>query len=167
MTSAIEKHAPSERLLTKTCQNTQNSFVARSLCDYHKQFQVLLLTLGQMPHPGQIVRTRQEKELIESAAQSSCGCKTGERSHSLMCEPVSAWRAFRKACSRAMPGGSSLASSRRRLASAARRSSSWSIRVKRRRCCCIGCSIPRGRRAGAQGAFSPPMTAKDGAVISG
>jgi CheY-like chemotaxis protein len=24
MTSAIEKHAPSERLLTKTCQNTQN-----------------------------------------------------------------------------------------------------------------------------------------------
>jgi hypothetical protein len=70
MTSAIEKHAPSERLLTKTCQNTQNSFVAVSLCDYHKQFQVLLLTLGQRPHPGPIARTRQAKELIESAAPS-------------------------------------------------------------------------------------------------
>jgi len=167
MTSAIEKHAPSERLLTKTCQNTQNSFVARSLCDYHKQFQVLLLTLGQMPHPGPIVRTRQEKELIESAAQRFVRLQTRRA------QPFADVRAG--FCLARLPQGpltrdargSSLASSRRRLASAARRSSSWSIRVKRRRCCCIGCSIPRGRRAGAQGAFSPPMTAKDGAVISG
>jgi len=37
---------------------------------------------------------------------SSCGCrKAGDRSHSLMCEAVSAWRARRIRRSRLMPGG--------------------------------------------------------------
>lgn len=41
----------------------------------------------------------------------------GDSSHSLMCEPVSAWRARRMASSRNLPSGRLSASSRRRLAS--------------------------------------------------
>jgi hypothetical protein len=61
------------------------------------------------------------------------GCSSGDRSHSLMCEPVSAWRAFRRRVSRAAPGGSVLAFSRRRFASSARRSSRDWICFTRRR----------------------------------
>ena len=45
------------------------------------------------------------------------GCNPGDASHSLICEPVSACRAFRISSSRAAPGGSCKASSRRRFAS--------------------------------------------------
>jgi len=51
------------------------------------------------------------------------GCNPGERSHSLMCEPVSACLAFRSNSSLSAPCGSNLASSRKRFASKARRSS--------------------------------------------
>ena len=51
------------------------------------------------------------------------GCNPGDASHSLMCEPVSACRAFRISSSRAAPGGSCKASSRRRFASCANRTS--------------------------------------------
>ena len=50
-----------------------------------------------------------------------------ERSHSLMCEPVSACRARLTSRSRSMPGGVPLASFRSFAASSARRSSSESI----------------------------------------
>jgi hypothetical protein len=52
-----------------------------------------------------------------------------------MCEPVSAWRALRRAASRTGPWGSNSASSRRRLASSVRRSSRDWICLNRRRCC--------------------------------
>jgi hypothetical protein len=51
------------------------------------------------------------------------GCKPGDSSHALICEPVSACRALRISSSRAAPGGSCRASSRRRFASCASRTS--------------------------------------------
>jgi hypothetical protein len=63
----------------------------------------------------------------------SGGLSSGDRSHSLMCEPVSHWRALRRMTSRSGPGGSALACSRRRFASVARRSSRVSVCLKRRR----------------------------------
>jgi hypothetical protein len=51
------------------------------------------------------------------------GCKPGDSSHALICEPVSACRALRISSSRASPGGSCKASSRRRFASCANRTS--------------------------------------------
>src|SRR3954447_14683722 len=51
------------------------------------------------------------------------GCKPGDSSHALICEPVSACRALRISSSRASPGGSCKASSRRRFASCASRTS--------------------------------------------
>jgi hypothetical protein len=62
------------------------------------------------------------------------GASPGELSHSLICEPVSACRAFRSARSRSIPGGSDLASSRRRCACSARRSSRGAFCLKWRRC---------------------------------
>ena|SRR6185312_11126229 len=60
--------------------------------------------------------------------------RRGDRSHSLMCAPVSACRALRIMCSRSAPGGSDLAVSRNCFASSARRSSRGWACLKRRRC---------------------------------
>jgi len=59
------------------------------------------------------------------------GCNPGDASHSLMCEPVSACRAFRISSSRAAPGGSCKASSRSRFASCPKRTSGvdWMILI--------------------------------------
>jgi hypothetical protein len=61
------------------------------------------------------------------------GRSSGDRSHSLTCEPVSHWRALRINSSRTAPGGSNLASARRRFASSASRSSRDWVCTKRRR----------------------------------
>jgi hypothetical protein len=55
------------------------------------------------------------------------GCSPEDSSHSLICEPIPAWRARRKRDSCTMRGGSDLASSRKRFASSARRSSRESV----------------------------------------
>jgi hypothetical protein len=64
----------------------------------------------------------------------SGGRSSGDRSHSLICDPISHWRALRRMVSRAVPGGSNLASSLKRLASSERRSSRDWVCLKRRRC---------------------------------
>jgi hypothetical protein len=65
----------------------------------------------------------------------SGGRSPGDVSHSVICEPISAWRALRKMASRTAPRGSNLASSRRRFASSARRDSrEWICWKRRRRC---------------------------------
>jgi len=69
------------------------------------------------------------------------GCSSEDRSHSLMCKPVSAWRALRRTSSRAAPGGSLLASSLRRFASWERRSSRDWLCLKRRRCMAISLAL--------------------------
>jgi hypothetical protein len=61
------------------------------------------------------------------------GFSPGERSQSLRCAVVSAWRAFLSASLRAELGGRSRASSRKRRASLARRCSKVSACLKRRR----------------------------------
>lgn len=61
------------------------------------------------------------------------GRSPGDRSHSLIRDPVSACRALRIISSRLAPGGSNLASARRRFASSASRSSSNWVRLKWRR----------------------------------
>lgn len=66
--------------------------------------------------------------LCQSGARSP-----GELSHSLICEPVSHWRALRKTSCRSVPGGSSAASLHKRTASSARRYSRGSSCLKRRR----------------------------------
>ena len=63
----------------------------------------------------------------------SGGLRPADCSHSLICEPASAWLALRKSSSRAGPGGSFLASSFSRLASSARRFSRDSFCLMRRR----------------------------------
>jgi hypothetical protein len=95
-------------------------------------------------------RTARERDVIERSSSGTLsipgaafyldligqlgGCNPGDASHSLMCEPVSACRAFRIRSSRAAPGGSCEASSRRRFASWVSRTSSgvdWMILLRR------------------------------------
>jgi hypothetical protein len=71
----------------------------------------------------------------------SGGFFSGDASHAFMCDAVSVCRAFRKAASRAAPGGSDLASSRNRFASASSRSSSDRDCLKRRRCVVMRVSL--------------------------
>jgi hypothetical protein len=64
-----------------------------------------------------------DAKLTQDSRNRSCldlrdqlgGCKPGDSSHALICEPVSACRAFRISSSRATTGGSCRASSRRPL----------------------------------------------------
>ncbi len=71
---------------------------------------------------------------MSAVARDQVGlCSSGDESHSLMCEPVSACRALRRRDSRAAPGGSDLACARRRFASSARRTSRDRVCLKRRR----------------------------------
>lgn len=79
--------------------------------------------------PRQVLRA--SSRATRTAAQSAL--RSGDRSHSLKREPVSACRAFRKIASRAAPGGSNLAASRRRFAASAKRDSRTSACLKRRR----------------------------------
>ena len=87
----------------------------------------------------------------------------GDRSHSLICQPVSACRALWIISFWTAPCGSSLAFSRNRFASSARRSWSDSVCLKRRRC--FGMTLPhsvRGRRERVMGVL---ITDKEGGVI--
>jgi hypothetical protein len=73
------------------------------------------------------------KSYLDLRRQSG-GCKPGDSSHALICEPVSACRALRISSSRAAPGGSCRASSRRRFASCANLTSrvvDWMILLRR------------------------------------
>lgn len=82
--------------------------------------------------------------------------RPGDRSHSLMCEPVSACRALRINRSRSIPGGSDLASSRRRKASYARRSSGDVVCLMRYRCCMALAPVQR-KEVERLVAFSSPI----------
>src|SRR6202049_4540994 len=69
------------------------------------------------------------------AGTSHCGVgRPGDDSHSLMCEAVSNWRAFRKRLSRSLPAGSVRAFCLSRSASRARRSRNVIVCVKRFLC---------------------------------
>jgi hypothetical protein len=71
------------------------------------------------------------------------GCNPGERSHSLIWQPVSACRALRISRSRSTPCGVPLASWRNRIASSAKRSSrDWSCLNRRRSMVPLLCDCP-------------------------
>ena len=90
-------------------------------------------------------------------------CSPGEASHSLMCEAVSNWRAFRSSRSRLAPGDSAFASSRRRRASAASRSESETVCLNRRRgMALLHCFARRERNLRSHHRQLPQATRGDG-----